>query len=136
MTGKAVRGCIFVFAVDMTGGTGDTFVAPYQRESRQAVVKVDILPVRWVMAFGTVHPHLSLMHIHVTGGTGSRCIFEGQVFMALRTCHIHMFAQQGEASRGMVKGDILPGGCRMTGGAIGSQFTNMRVILFVAREAV
>jgi hypothetical protein len=66
MTGKTIGRCTFIFAVGMAGGTGCGLVASNQLETGQVVIEIYILPVSWVMTFGTVHAHLSLMDIQMT----------------------------------------------------------------------
>lgn len=66
MTGKTIGWCAFIDAVGMAGGTCTALVAPKQSEARLAVVKVNILPVGWGVAFRAIHAHLPRMNIHMT----------------------------------------------------------------------
>ena len=71
MTCKTICRCTFIFAVGMAGGTGCGLVASNQLETSQTVIEIHILPVRWVMTFGTVHAHLPLMNIQMARSTST-----------------------------------------------------------------
>lgn len=123
-------------AAGVTGGTGGSLMRPNQFESRLAMIEMHILPVERSMAFGAIHAHLPLVNIHMAGSAGGRRAFEGQVAVAFCTGNVHVPADQRKSGFGMVKGNILPGGCLVAGGAICSQHALMRVILSVAGEAI
>ncbi len=136
VTGKTVGWRAFEPSIGMTRGTSHTLMGANQFEARLAVVEMHILPVEWVMAPRTIHAHLSLMDIYMTGSAGGRRIFEGKVVMACRTGNIHMPAHQFESGLRMIEGDILPGGGFMTRLAVCAQNALMRVILLVAGETI
>lgn len=94
MTGKTVGRRSFESSVGMTRGAGGSLVRANQFETRLAVIEMHILPVEGIMALRTVHAHLPLVDIHMTGSAGGRRILESQIGMAFGAGNIHMPAHQ------------------------------------------
>jgi len=136
VTREAIGGGTFVDAVNMTSCTGNTCMAPNELKPGRTMVKVHILPVGRVMAFRTIHAHLTHMYIQVTRSTCIWRVFECQILVAAGAGNINMPAHQRKTCVRMVEGDILPGGWFMTCLAVRAQFTLMRVILLVACETI
>lgn len=136
VTGKTIGRRSLESSVGMAGGAGGSLVGAHQFESCLAVIEMHVLPIEGVMALRTVHPHLPLMDIRVTGHTSGGCAFERQIIMAFQTGNVYMAAHQRKRSFRMIERDILPGGCLMTGSAVRPQHALMRVVLSVTGETI
>lgn len=136
MTGKTIHGCAFIYTVDVTCCAGNTFMTACQLETRHTVIEVHILPIARVMTLGTIVPHLTVMHVGMTGRTIIRRILEIQILVAIRARHSDMFPHQREHRLRMIECDILPGRWLVTRAAVLSQCALMQIILFMARETI
>ena len=65
VTGKTIRRRAFKEAIDMTCRANNILMTPRQQEFCLAMIKVDILPVAWVMATRAIFTQLTIMLIDV-----------------------------------------------------------------------
>lgn len=135
MTGITIRRCTFI-TIRMAIDTCNSAVTALQRETRPAVVEVNILPTAWVMTICTITSHLPGMRIFMAGDAVHGCSLEQEIIMATRAGKTGMLSNQMESGLVMVEGNILPGRGTMAGLAFLSQQSHMRIILPVTGKTI